>query len=75
MEEALRFAGGHVEEMVLESYREGMGEWKGLVLLHAQARLEKWYRGLGFEVDEGMGRWLEGGIEHLAMWRRVDVSE
>ena len=74
MEEALRFAGGHGGEMVLERNREGMGEWRGLVLVHAQARLEEWYRGLGFEGDEGMGRWAEGGIEHLGMWRRVDVS-
>ena len=74
MEEALRFAGKKGGEMVVERDRDQMGEWKGLVQVHAQARLEEWYRGLGFEVDEGMGRWLEGGIEHLGMWRRVSVG-
>ena len=73
MEEALQFAGGHGGEMVLERDRGVLGEWRGLVMVHAQARLEGWYRGLGFEGDEGMGRWVEGGIEHLGMWRRVDV--
>ena len=70
MEEALRFAGQNGGDMV----REGEGGWKGLVMVHAQKRLEGWYRGLGFEGDEGMGRWVEGGIEHLGMWRRVVVG-
>ena len=73
MEEALGFAGENGGSMVVEKDRGELGSWRGLVQVHAQARLEGWYRSLGFEVDEGIGRWLEGGIEHLGMWRRVDV--
>ncbi len=50
----------------------GLGEWKGLVLVHAQKRVEGWYKSLGFELDEGMGWWWEEGIEHVAMWKRVE---
>ncbi len=47
--------------------------WKGLVLVHAQKVVEGFWRGLGFETDEGMGRWWEEGIEHLGMWRRLEI--
>lgn len=50
------------------------GEWRGLVLAHAQREVVEWYRGMGFVEDEGMGRWWEEGIEHVGMWKRVDVG-
>ena len=54
---------------------DGKGNgWNGLVLVHAQTEVEPFYRRLGFMTDEGMGRWYEGGIEHLAMWRRLELS-
>ncbi|KAF3398413.1 hypothetical protein F1880_006483 [Penicillium rolfsii] len=56
---------------------EGIGAacqaWRGLVLVHAQVDVEGMYRGLGFVRDEGLGRWDEEGIEHMGMFRRVDV--
>ena len=55
--------------------KDGEGAWKGLVLAHAQMGVEKWYRGLGFERDEGMGVWWEEGIEHVGMWKRVDLKK
>lgn len=47
--------------------------WNGLVLLHAQTTVESFYRRSGFVTDVGMGRWYEAGIEHLAMWRRLEL--
>lgn len=65
---ALGFAGKNEGKMMRD---KGLGEWKGLVLTHAQKSVEGWYKSLGFELDEGMGRWWEEGIEHVAMWKRV----
>lgn len=49
--------------------------WNGLVLVHAQRDVEAWYRSLhGFVTDEDMGVWIEEGIEHVGMWRRLDLS-
>lgn len=60
---ALKFAGEHRGEVG--------SEWKGLVFIHAQVGVMEWYAGLGFRVDEGVGRWFEEGIEHVGMWLRV----
>lgn len=48
--------------------------WTGLVLVHAQVDVEGMYARLGFERDEGMGRWMEEGIEHVGMWKRTSTS-
>lgn len=48
-------------------------KWNGLVLVHAQVSVEGMYARLGFVTDESMGRWYEEGIEHVGMWRRVEV--
>lgn len=54
---------------------EGKGEWNGLVLVHAQRDVEGWYRRIaGFVTDEGLGVWIEEGIEHVGMWRRLDLG-
>lgn len=45
--------------------------WEGLVLVHAQKEVERFYADTGFVTDEGLGVWWEEGIEHVAMWRRV----
>ena len=50
-------------------------EWRGLVLVHAQKGVEHFYRLLGFEKDEELGEWVEEGMDHLAMWKRVDLIE
>lgn len=67
---ALGFAGRNGGKMVRDT---SLGEWKGLLLAHAQKSVEGWYKSLGFELDEGMGSWWEEGIEHVAMWKSVEV--
>ena len=49
------------------------GEWKGLVLVHAQKEIERFWVALGFVKDEAMGEWWEDGIEHVAVWKRVKL--
>lgn len=57
-----------------EAEEEGNG-WNGLVLVHAQRNMEGWYRSVGgFVNDEGMGVWMEEGIEHVGMWRRLEFG-
>lgn len=51
------------------------GPWRGLVLVHAQKNLERWYGKFGFVRDQTMGVWREEGIEHIGMWYRVVVKE
>ena len=50
------------------------GEWKGLVLVHAQKEIERFWASVGFVMDEGMGNWWEEGIEHVGMWKRVSLK-
>lgn len=64
----LEWARTHTQEISAASQT---GEWKGLVLAHAQKDVERWYARLGWERDEGMGMWDEVGIAHVAMWKRV----
>ncbi|MCJ1402132.1 hypothetical protein MMC11_005351 [Xylographa trunciseda] len=80
--EALQLKAGESEGVGLEGEgvareREGMVReegWKGLVLVHAQTGVEAFYRGMGFVTDEGLGKWVEEGIEHVGMWRRVSLE-
>ncbi|GFF36405.1 UPF0039 protein SAOUHSC_00995 [Aspergillus udagawae] len=76
VDEALGWARGHVEEIEETCRRVGGKElrWKGLVLVHAQVQGEKMYERFGFVTDEKMGRWDEEGIEHLGMWKRIDLE-
>lgn len=48
--------------------------WRGLVLVHAQAHLEKYWAKFGFVKDESMGTWEEENIMHIGMWKRVDLD-
>ena len=72
VESAFEWAGKNAGSMLLEA-KPG-SEWKGLVLVHAQVTVEGWYKRLGFETDAGMGLWLEEGIEHVAMWKRIALK-
>lgn len=47
------------------------GKWSGLVLGHALAHLETFYRGLGFDVYGQVGFW--DGYEHVGLWMRLDI--
>ena len=64
VDQAMRWAAAHVEEI-------GHG-WGGNVLVHAQVSVENVWGKMGFVTDEKLGRWIEEGIEHLGMWRRVE---
>ncbi|KAJ5200370.1 hypothetical protein N7491_008828 [Penicillium cf. griseofulvum] len=82
VEMALKWAGQHAAEIdeaavqlkEISSWDGTPVRWQGLVLVHAQADAEKMYKALGFETDESLGRWDEEGIEHVGMFRRVEVA-
>lgn len=65
-EEALGWAMRNVKELG--------EEWQGLVLVHAQVSVEQMWKRLGFKTDEKLGRWDEEGIEHLGMWRTLEMD-
>lgn len=59
--------------------------WQGLVFIHAQLQLVPMWRKLGYsetlrdeqgnvEID-AEPRWVEEGIEHVGMWKRIKVVE
>ena len=50
------------------------GGWHGLVLVHAQKQIERFWESCGFVKDEGMGEWWEDGMEHVAMWKRLKTG-
>ena len=53
---------------------EVIENWNGLVLVHAQKEIERFWGSCGFVRDDGMGEWWEDGIVHVGMWRRVTVK-
>ncbi|EAW07139.1 GNAT family N-acetyltransferase [Aspergillus clavatus NRRL 1] len=80
VEAALGWARSHAAE-IQEAYGRVCGEsggealvWTGLVLVHAQVQGEKMYARFGFETDDALGRWDEEGIEHVGMWRRIELE-
>lgn len=72
VEASMKYATEHPQDMVKD---EGLAQWQGLVIIHAQIHLERFYGTLGFKADEGLGTWYEDGIEHVGMWRRLKVAE
>jgi predicted GNAT family N-acyltransferase len=53
---------------------EGGAVWKGLVVVHSQkGHAEKVWARMGFVKDEGMGEWVEEGIDHVGMWKRLEL--
>jgi predicted GNAT family N-acyltransferase len=83
IETALAFAREHPYEVgpqldpaSMEALRKGVGgTFKGLVLVHAQTGVCKIWKKYGFELDPAMGSWDEEGIEHVGMWKRLDVTD
>lgn len=71
-EKIVEKAGAGASDIEVERI-EVVGKWNGLVLVHAQKIIERFWASCGFVRDEGMGEWWEEGIEHVAMWRRVTV--
>ncbi|KAL6236845.1 hypothetical protein BDW75DRAFT_205840 [Aspergillus navahoensis] len=83
METAMAWAEENAREInkaFLDIYKREGGDvlkapsWKGLTLVHAQVDVEKFYGRLGFVTDESLGRWIEEGIEHVGMWKRLDFK-
>ncbi|PGH30080.1 hypothetical protein GX50_07142 [[Emmonsia] crescens] len=66
---ALNWAAEHHKE--LREYEDK--PWTGDVLVHAQAAVENMYARLGFVTDASMGTWMEEGMDHVGMWRTVEV--
>jgi len=59
--------------------------WQGLVMIHAQSDLKSWWeKNYGFKEElvndkgevevEKEPRWVEEGIEHVGMWRRLKID-
>jgi predicted GNAT family N-acyltransferase len=48
-------------------------KWNGLVCAHGQIQARPAWERMGFKVDEGMGTWMEEGIEHVGMFIRLEV--
>lgn len=80
IETALAFAREHPYEVgpqmdLSEALHKGVAiNFKGLVLVHSQLGVQKVWKRYGFEKDEKLGEWVEEGIGHVGMWKRVDVS-
>jgi predicted GNAT family N-acyltransferase len=48
--------------------------WKGLVVVHSQkGDAENVWARMGFVKDKSMGDWVEEGIDHVGMWRRLEI--
>ncbi len=75
IDESLDWAKSHAVELSSDESREvgDVPQWRGLVLSHAQKNIKEWWGRMGFVIDEGLGVWWEEGIEHVGMWRRVEV--
>jgi predicted GNAT family N-acyltransferase len=59
------------EELELDTYRT---TWNGLICAHVQEYVANAWAKWGFVVDDGMGKWNEGGIPHVGMFMRIDIS-
>ncbi len=46
----------------------------GLVCVHAQEQVVGAWAKMGFQIDEGMGRWWEEGIPHVGMFQRLKIG-
>lgn len=63
---------------------QDVASWNGLVMIHAQANLKHLWERYGFteELLDDKGEveiskephWVEEGIEHIGMWRRLQVE-
>ncbi|TID17710.1 hypothetical protein E2P81_ATG10686 [Venturia nashicola] len=62
-----------IEALKLEGKKEP-DAWEGLVLVHAQANVQGLWEKFGFMVDTKMGTWIEEGIEHIGLWKRIPVK-
>ena len=80
IESAFEWMEEHKGEMIEsgeqeESTRRLMRDWNGAVLTHAQIQVVRVYEKLGFITDPKLGRWNEGDVEHLGLWKRLNVRK
>ncbi|KAI9903168.1 hypothetical protein N3K66_002520 [Trichothecium roseum] len=62
-----------MEHIGINSERD-IPSWNGLLCVHAQDQVEKFWGKYGFKTDAGMGEWEEEGIPHVGMFLRLDVN-
>lgn len=60
---------------ILQNQHEFVPEGNTLVLVHAQSNAQNLYAQQGFVVDKTMGVWVEEGIDHVGMWKRLKLEE
>ena len=84
IETALAFARDHPYDMLPpvdpsgtdQLQQRGVGmDFRGLIMCHAQTGVQKVWRKYGFETDESLGTWDEEGIDHVGMWKRIEVKD
>jgi predicted GNAT family N-acyltransferase len=69
---------------VTENGKEQQLAWDGLIMIHAQAQIKKMWEKHGFseELRNDKGEveiaaephWMEEGIEHIGMWKRIELK-
>ena len=68
----------YVQELGMERISavgtEGIPVWKGLICVHAQEQVVQTWARMGFLLDEGMGSWVEEGINHVGMFQRLNIE-
>ena len=70
---------------ILGNNKEREITWQGLVMIHAQANLQAMWEKHGFHEElrnedgdveiEAEPHWVEEGIEHVGMWKRLPVEK
>jgi predicted GNAT family N-acyltransferase len=55
--------------------KEELLPWNGLILVHAQTSVQRLWESAGFVKDESMGTWIEEGIEHIGLWKTIEVKD
>ncbi|RDL39404.1 Uncharacterized protein BP5553_03744 [Venustampulla echinocandica] len=62
-----------MEKMGISSADE-VPKWNGLICVHAQEQVTKFWQKWGFKLDDEMGTWIEEGINHVGMFQKLDVK-
>jgi predicted GNAT family N-acyltransferase len=62
-----------LEQLGAESTVE-IPKWTGLVCVHAQEQVAPFWAKWGFQLDEGMGKWMEEGLPHVGMFQRLQTE-
>ncbi|KAH7080853.1 hypothetical protein FB567DRAFT_449043 [Paraphoma chrysanthemicola] len=73
-----------LERAQIKDHSKEQLAWNGLVMIHAQANIKRMWEKHGFqeELRNELGEveiaaephWIEEGIEHIGMWKRIEVK-